>query len=177
MAGVTPMRRRQFLKTTSLLAAGTLSLPSSLHAKAGSKRYDVIIVGAGAAGSIVAKRLVDRFPRKTILLLEAGGPTSVTVGGRDFPPYDRQATIFDVPGEYTNIAFQPKGEPYRQPETPFTYQGTGYGGNSQFNGMLFQAHSRFLIAAVANLLATALKTAAIRSPHSLSWPLAKNGLC
>jgi cellobiose dehydrogenase (acceptor) len=86
---------------------------------------------------------VDRFPDKSIVLLEAGGPTSVTVGGRDFPPYDQRATIFDVPGEYTNIAFQPKGEPYRQRETPFTYQGTGYGGNSQFNGMLFQGAPPF----------------------------------
>ena len=137
------MKRREFLQRTSLLAAGALGASSSAHAKAGSKRYDVIIVGAGAAGSIVATRLVDRFPRKAILLLEAGGPTSVTVGGRDFPPYDQRATIFDVPGEYTNIAFQPKGEPYRQPETPFTYQGTGYGGNSQFNGMLFQAAPPF----------------------------------
>ncbi len=136
------MKRREFLKQTGL-AAGALSVPSPVHAKAGPKRYDIIIVGAGAAGSIVAKRLVDRFPRKSILLLEAGGPTSVTVGGRDFPPYDPHATIFDVPGEYTNIAFQPKGDPYRQPETPFTYQGTGYGGNSQFNGMLFQAAPPF----------------------------------
>jgi choline dehydrogenase-like flavoprotein len=120
-------------------------LPSPLCA-AQSRRarpYDLIIVGAGTAGSIVATRLVRRFPRKKILLIEAGGPTSASVGGRDFPPYDTRATIFDVPGEYQNIPFQPKGEPYRQKETPFTFQGTGYGGNSQFNGMLFQGAPPF----------------------------------
>jgi cellobiose dehydrogenase (acceptor) len=137
------MKRRDFLRRASLLLTGVLGAPAPGQARGSATPYDVIIVGAGAAGSIVARRLVDRFPHKSILLLEAGGPTSVTVGGRDFPPYDPQATIFDVPGEYTNIAFQPKGEPYRQPETPFTYQGIGYGGNSQFNGMLFQAAPPF----------------------------------
>ena len=136
------MKRRTFLQATSLAAAGGLVLPSRAVARR-PKRYDIIVVGAGAAGCIVARRLVDRFPKKSIALLEAGGPTSVVVGGQDFPPYDRQATIFDVPGEYSNIAFQPKGEPYRQKQTPFTYQGIGYGGNSQFNGMLFQGAPPF----------------------------------
>lgn len=139
------MKRRDFLKRSALLAAAAVSLPRQLRSAATpeSKRYDIIIVGAGAAGAIVARRLVDRFPEKSILLIEAGGPTSKIVGGKDFPPYDTEATIFDVPGEYQNIAFQPKGDPYRQKETPFTYQGMGYGGNSQFNGMLFQAAPPF----------------------------------
>ncbi len=135
------MKRRDFLKETSLLAAGSVLLPRVLQSAPHSnqKEYDIIIVGAGAAGCIVAKRLVDALPRKRILLIEAGGPTSAEVGGKDFVPYDPKSTIFDVPGEYTNIAFQPKGEPYKQKETPFTYQGMGYGGNAEFNGMLFQA--------------------------------------
>ncbi len=135
------MKRRDFLKETSLLAAGTIFLPRVLQSAPNSnqKEYDIIIVGAGAAGCIVAKRLVDAYPRKRILLIEAGGPTTAEVGGKDFVPYDPKSTIFDVPGEYTNIAFQPKGDPYKQKETPFTYQGIGYGGNAAFNGMLFQA--------------------------------------
>ena len=133
------MKRREFLTTTSLVVAGALTAPAVMHGKARPKQYDIVIAGAGPAGCIVATRLVDRFPDKSILLVEAGGPTSVVVGGRDAPPYDPRVTIFDVPGEYQNIPFQPKGEPYRQPETRFTFQGVGYGGNSQFNGMLFQA--------------------------------------
>ena len=134
------MKRREFLKKASLLAAGAI-VPRSAYAAppAPARIYDLIIVGAGPAGTIVASRLVQRFPGRKILLVEAGGPTSAEIGGKDFPPYDNLATIFDVPGEYQNIANQPKGEPYRQPETPFSYQGMGYGGNSQFNGMLFQA--------------------------------------
>jgi cellobiose dehydrogenase (acceptor) len=136
------MKRRTFLAATSLALAGSLARVPPVAAR-GPRHYHVVIVGAGPAGCIVARRLVDRFPGLSIALLEAGGPTSVTVGGRDFPPYDQTATIFDVPGEYQNIPFTLKGEPYRQRETLFTYQGTGYGGNSQFNGMLFQAAPAF----------------------------------
>src|SRR5262245_60572914 len=137
------MKRRDFLRTSSVLAAGGLIRPARGAAQTRSRAYDIIIVGAGPAGCSVARCLVDRLPDTSIVLLEACGPTSVRVGGRDFPPYDQRATIFDVPGEYTNIAHQPKGERYRQWETPFTYQGNGYGGNSQFNGMLFQGAPPF----------------------------------
>jgi choline dehydrogenase-like flavoprotein len=46
----------------------------------------------------------------------------------------------DVPGEYSQIAFMPLGAPYQLTETPFTFQGIGLGGNSMFNGMLFQTN-------------------------------------
>jgi len=138
------MRRRDFLRRTAAFTAATALLPAArASGQSDPEGYDVIVVGAGPAGCIAARRLVDRFPDKAILLVEAGGPTTAEVGGHDFPPYDTQATIFDVPGEYQNIAFQPKGEPYKQKETPFTYQGVGYGGNSAFNGMLFQAAPPF----------------------------------
>ena len=104
--------------------------------------YDVILVGVGAAGAISLSRWALAHPDKSFLALELGGPTAAAVGGSDFPPYYDGAadkkTIFDVPGEYFNIAFQPKGKPYKIAHTAFTYQGKGYGGNSQFNGMLFQ---------------------------------------
>ena len=39
------------------------------------------------------------------------------------------------------MAFMPLGQPYQLTETMFTYQGIGLGGNSMFNGMLFQTNS------------------------------------
>jgi choline dehydrogenase-like flavoprotein len=105
----------------------------------------MIIVGGGAAGAIVAAKLrLASGGKKRILIIEAGGPTSAAIGGTDFPPWvpsDRNdLTIFDVPGEYSQIAFMPLGQPYQLTETMFTYQGIGLGGNSMFNGMLFQTN-------------------------------------
>jgi choline dehydrogenase-like flavoprotein len=110
-----------------------------------SGRYDAIIIGGGTAGVIVATKLqMASGGRKRILIIEAGGPTAAAIGGTDFPPWlppDRtDLTIFDVPGEYSQIANMPLGAPYKLTNTPFTYQGIGIGGNSMFNGMLFQTN-------------------------------------
>ena len=45
-----------------------------------------------------------------------------------------------MPGEYSQMAFMPLGKPYQLTETGFTFQGIGLGGNSMFNGMLFQTN-------------------------------------
>ena len=107
--------------------------------------FDAIIVGGGAAGAIVAAKLqIASGGRKRILIIEAGGPTSAAIGGTDFPswlpPNRTDLTVLDVPGEYSLLAFQPLGDPYRLTETPFTWQGIGLGGNAMFNGMLFQTN-------------------------------------
>src|SRR5579875_995307 len=140
--------RRKVLKAG--LAAGILSQFGLLDgiAKAVERpaaSYDAIIVGGGTAGAIVAARLYKAGGRrKRILIIEAGGPTAASIGGTDFPPWlpagRTDLTIFDVPGEYSQMAFMPLGKPYQLTETPFTFQGIGLGGNSMFNGMLFQTN-------------------------------------
>jgi len=147
------LSRREFLRQAAL----TIAIGSQLGALAGcaggasgsitqsTGEYDVIIVGGGSAGTIVAARLLGAMKgKKRILIIEAGGPTSAAIGGTAFPPWlppnRSDLTIFDVPGEYSQMAFMPLGMPYQLTETGFTYQGIGLGGNSQFNGMLFQTN-------------------------------------
>lgn len=108
--------------------------------------YDVIIVGGGAAGVIAATRLqLASNGKKRILLIEAGGPTLAAIGGQAFPPWlpagRTDLTMFDVPGEYSQLAWTPFGAAYQLAETSWTYQGIGLGGNSAFNGMLFQTNT------------------------------------
>ena len=143
--------RRDFLKHVGQ-AGIALGVASQLGTLTGcdsvsraSGRYDVIIIGGGTAGVIVASKLqAASGGRKRILIIEAGGPTAASIGGTDRPPWvppgRNDLTIFDVPGEYSQIPFMPAGAPYQLTETPFTYQGIGLGGNSQFNGMLFQTN-------------------------------------
>ena len=107
--------------------------------------YDVIIVGGGAAGLIVATKLQRASSgKKRILLIEAGGPTTAAIGGKAYPPWvptgRTDLTMFDVPGSYSQLAWTLFGTPYQLTETLWTYQGTGLGGNSVFNGMLFQTN-------------------------------------
>jgi choline dehydrogenase len=51
----------------------TEHLRESGRGKALASNYDYVIVGAGSAGCVVARRLVDGTDA-TVLLLEAGGP-------------------------------------------------------------------------------------------------------
>jgi hypothetical protein len=146
-----PISRRHFLGNAGLaLGMGSALGLGSFAARAVTRptgRYDVIIVGGGTAGAIVAARLQAASQgRKRILIIEAGGPTAAAIGGADVPPWlprgRRGPTIFDVPGEYSQIAHMPLGAPYQLTETAFTFQGIGLGGNSMFNGMLFQTNPK-----------------------------------
>lgn len=141
--------RRRFLQAGLAAGIGTqlglwAGVANAIDAPAG--RYDAIIVGGGTAGAIVATKLRNsRGKHKRILIIEAGGPTAARIGGTAFPPWlppnRSDLTMFDVPGEYSQMAFTPFGTPYQLTETLFTFQGIGLGGNSQFNGMLFQTNA------------------------------------
>jgi cellobiose dehydrogenase (acceptor) len=145
--------RRTFLRRAgqASLAVGIGSQWGALngcgggHVDQATGGYDAIIVGGGTAGLIVATKLQRASGgRKRILIVEAGGPTSAAIGGTAYPPWlppeRSDLTMFDVPGEYSQIPFTPFGTPYQLTETLFTFQGIGLGGNSSFNGMLFQTN-------------------------------------
>jgi cellobiose dehydrogenase (acceptor) len=104
--------------------------------------YDVIVVGLGTAGTIVVANLVERFPNISILVLEAGPRLTAEIGGDFRPPYVEAVngtdTYFDIPAEYSQLSFYGLGKSFMDKEVPFTSQGIGWGGNSEFNGMWVQ---------------------------------------
>lgn len=62
--------------------------------------YDVIVVGSGPAGLIVADRMSEAG--KKTLLLEQGGPSYYITGGRERPGWlnGTELSRVDVPGLY-----------------------------------------------------------------------------
>ncbi|KDO34347.1 hypothetical protein SPRG_01483 [Saprolegnia parasitica CBS 223.65] len=104
--------------------------------------YDVIIIGSGPGG-LVAAEYLSRNASTSVLVLEAGGPSLAATGGIDIPGYAQSQglTRFDIPGEYSNVAFQ--GDNKYRMNTDWIASPTGLylgkviGGSSSLNGMLY----------------------------------------
>jgi choline dehydrogenase len=93
-------------------------------------RYDVVIVGAGSAGCVLAARLSEN-PDRRVLILESG-PTFSTV--EEMPPSLRDERTFPMDHMWTYEGFDYADSPRPSP----VIRGRALGGSGSANGMIYQ---------------------------------------
>jgi choline dehydrogenase len=120
--------RRRFIRDSAVLL-GAASLSDAAAAQSPSPAFDVIIVGAGSSGCLLANR-VTADPSVRVLLVEAGGPDT--------------APAIHVPGRWTTLLGTPVDWNYAtEPEPGLNDRvirwprGRVYGGSSSIHAMAY----------------------------------------
>ncbi|KAF1837434.1 FAD/NAD(P)-binding domain-containing protein [Decorospora gaudefroyi] len=99
--------------------------------------WDVIVIGSGPAGIVAADRMSEAG--KKTLLLEQGGPSYYSTGGRARPAWlnGTELSRVDVPGLYTSIFSNNEGDLMCASDVVNAYQACTVGGNTAINAGLF----------------------------------------
>jgi choline dehydrogenase len=98
-----------------------------------SQHYDVVIVGGGSAGSVLANRL-SADGSTTVLVLEAGRPDFV------WDPFIHMPAALPIPigNRLYDWRYRSEPEPHMGGRRVFHARGKLLGGSSSINGMIFQ---------------------------------------
>jgi choline dehydrogenase len=112
-----------------------LALAAPLAMAAEPAQYDYLVVGAGAAGSVVASRLSED-PGVSVLVLEAGGPDTA-------PRIHQPSSYRELPGSDLDWAYRTEPEPHMGGRRVPWPRGRVWGGSGSISAMVYvRGHPR-----------------------------------